>query len=379
MLIPLEKGGRCLHQNEKEGRKSPWGWIGGFGALIVSGLKYIPALLKMGKFGGTFISMAVTVGAYALLYPWSFAIGLVLMIFIHEMGHIWAAKRKGLPVSAPAFIPFLGALIMLKRQPQDAVTEAYVAFGGPLIGTAGAFMTWLLAGWTGYEVLYPIAFIGFFLNLFNLLPMHPLDGGRIVTAISRWLWVVGLILGLVLIIVLWSPILLFIWILFAFQLWQSFFSKKGQSDEQKVRVVADVNPDLFEEANIPVPGHEHRRDLPFVSYCTLEDREHHCDVYYPSVGVIHQLKGWKGGFLNVRLTGTHRVEKEGENKLQMALEADYIRAAEEQMLRKDQEYYNVSPRTRLGFGLAYLGLVVFLGYMLFALGPYSLMSPHVVS
>lgn len=181
MLIPLEKGGRCLHQNEKEGRKSPWGWIGGLGALIVSGLKYIPALLKMGKFGGTFISMAVTVGAYALLYPWSFAIGLVLMIFIHEMGHIWAAKRKGLPVSAPAFIPFLGALIMLKRQPQDAVTEAYVAFGGPLIGTAGAFMTWLLAGWTGYEVLYPIAFIGFFLNLFNLLPMHPLDGGRIVT------------------------------------------------------------------------------------------------------------------------------------------------------------------------------------------------------
>ncbi|MDA8351797.1 MAG: site-2 protease family protein [Firmicutes bacterium] len=363
---------------EKQPRKNPFKRIGAWVAILLSGLKFIPSLLKLGKFGGTLISMVVTVGAYALLFPWSFAIGLVIMIFIHEMGHVLAAKQKGLPVSAPAFIPFLGALIMLKRQPQNAETEAYVAFGGPLLGTVGAMAAYLLAIWTGYEVLYPIAFIGFFLNLFNLLPIHPLDGGRIVTAISRWLWVVGLILGLVMILVLWSPLLLLVWILFAFQLWESFLSRR-RSDEQPVKVTVDLDPLRFESMGMTVPGEKHRRELPFTQYCTLSDREHRCDVFLPPIGLIHRFEGFKGAFRRIQLVGTERVETETGDVIRMKLVSTYVQGAEEKMLRTDREYYKVSSRTRLGYSLVYFGLAAFLGYMVFSGAPVPLMNQQVVS
>ncbi len=232
-----------MGNNQREKKGFP-GWLGGAGTLIAGG---IPSILKLGKFGGTLISMAVSAWAYSLVlqFPWSFSIGLVVMIFIHEMGHIWAARRKGLPVSAPAFIPFLGALIMMKKQPQDAVTEAYIAFGGPLVGTVGASLTYLVAWWTGYEVLYPVALIGFFINLFNLLPIHPLDGGRIVTAISRWLWVVGLVLGLLLVWVLKSFLLLLIWFLFAFQLWSSYLSRR-RHQPRRLETTVEVDPVAFD-------------------------------------------------------------------------------------------------------------------------------------
>lgn len=365
--------------SKDEGEKrSPWGWIGSIGALMASGLKFIPSLFKLGKFGGTLLSMAVTVGAYAIWFPWSFSIGLVVMIFIHEMGHIWAAKRKGLPVSAPAFIPFVGALITLKRQPQDAVTEAYIAFGGPLVGSVGALATYLLALWTGYEVLYPIALIGFFLNLFNLLPIHPLDGGRIVTAISRWLWVVGLMLGLVLVWMLKSLLLFLIWVMFAFQLWESYGSRR-RHEARRMEMTVEVDPVRFDTLGIPLPGQEHRRNLPFVQYCTLEDREHRCDVYYPLLGVIHRFEGFKGDFQEVRLIRTVTEETEQGSRVRMTLEARYVRGAEERMLRNDEEYYSVTPGTRLGYGLAYLGLASFLVFMLLVLGRLSFAGPQVVS
>ncbi|PTX58135.1 hypothetical protein C8P63_1189 [Melghirimyces profundicolus] len=358
-------------------RKGVWRWIGGLGALIASGLKLVPSFLKLGKFGGTLLSMVLSVGAYTavLRFPWSFSIGLVIMIFIHEMGHIWAAKRKGLPVSAPAFIPFVGALITLKRQPRDAVTEAYVAFGGPILGTLGALAAWLLAGWTGYQVLYPIAYIGFFLNLLNLLPMHPLDGGRIVTAISRWLWVVGLILGLVLILVLWSPLLLLIWLLFAFQLWTSYLSRR-RNNERRLKTTVEVDPSKF--IGVSLPEKEERRVLPFVQYCDINDREHRCVVYFPQAGEIHRYEGFRGGFREVRLIGTEVKMAKGGPRIRMTLEADYIRGAEERMLRTDREYYAVSLWTRLGYGFVYIGLASFLVYMLWTAGNLSLMG-HSVS
>lgn len=141
-------------RNPAQNRRSKTKWLGGLGLLLVSvgsKLKSILSLLKFGKFGATFFSMLVSVGAYALVFPWQTALGLVMMLFIHEMGHVWAARIKGLPVSAPAFIPFLGALIMMKKQPQDAKTEAFVAYGGPLLGTLGALVCFGLAQWTGYE------------------------------------------------------------------------------------------------------------------------------------------------------------------------------------------------------------------------------------
>lgn len=177
---------------------------------------------KFGKFllsGGT---MVLAVFAYALVYGWRYAAGFVGLIFVHELGHFVAARNRGLDVGLPTFIPFVGAWIDLKEQPLDAETEAYVGIAGPMLGTAGAFVLYLLAGAQGSGLLLALAYAGFMLNLFNLIPLHPLDGGRIVGVISPRIWFLGvpLLVGLF----LWrpSPLLLLVALLAGPQLWRAF-------------------------------------------------------------------------------------------------------------------------------------------------------------
>src|SRR5438128_1855091 len=112
------------------------------------------------------------------MFGWGYAAGFIALLLVHEMGHYLAARQKGLPVSAPTFIPFVGAWIELKDTPMDVETEAYVAAAGPLVGTAGAILVYLWARWTGSDLLLAVAYAGFFLNFFNLIPLSPLDGGR---------------------------------------------------------------------------------------------------------------------------------------------------------------------------------------------------------
>ena len=138
-------------------------------------------------------SMLISIAAYALFWGWQFAIGFVLLLLVHELGHVLEAKREGLPVSAPMFIPFLGAVIMLKELPDNAWNEAKIAIAGPILGGLGAAAVWGLGEYYDSELLVALAFTGFFLNLFNLAPISPLDGGRIVAAIHPALWIVGLL------------------------------------------------------------------------------------------------------------------------------------------------------------------------------------------
>jgi Zn-dependent protease len=153
--------------------------------FILPALKFLPILLKS---GGT---MILSIGVYALVFGWQFALGFVLLLFVHECGHLIVAKKFGLPVSAPVFIPFMGAFILLKDQPRNAWMEACVGIGGPMLGALGA----VLCNWLGVTLNTPmllaLASAGYFLNLFNLTPVGFLDGGRIVTALSRWLWIPG--------------------------------------------------------------------------------------------------------------------------------------------------------------------------------------------
>jgi Zn-dependent protease len=135
--------------------------------------------------------MIFSIGAYALFWGWQFAVGFVLLIFVHECGHLIAAKRIGLKVGAPVFIPFMGALIALKEAPRNAWIEAQVGIGGPILGAVGAAACELIYLLTGNLMFRALAYTGFFLNLFNLAPVGFLDGGRIVTALSPWLWLVG--------------------------------------------------------------------------------------------------------------------------------------------------------------------------------------------
>lgn len=169
-------------------------------------MKFIAALLLTGKLGKMLLTvgtMALSLVVYAQLYGWRYAAGFIGLIFVHEMGHFIAARNRGLAVGAPVFIPFLGAWIALKTTDLDPETEAYVGLAGPMLGTAAAFVCYLVARGNEEKLWMAIAYAGFFLNLFNLIPLTPLDGGRIVQVVSPKLWLVGLpILGAVF---FWRP------------------------------------------------------------------------------------------------------------------------------------------------------------------------------
>jgi Zn-dependent protease len=164
-----------------------------------------------------------------LYWGWVYAVGFVLLILVHECGHLLVAKYFGLNVGAPVFIPFMGALIALKEAPKDAWMEAWVGIGGPLLGTVGAVVCEGLFLATGKPLFRALAWTGFFLNLFNLAPLGPLDGGRIVTALSPWLWLVGAAVMLGLLVLHPNFLLALILIVSLPRLWFLFRKK---SDEE---------------------------------------------------------------------------------------------------------------------------------------------------
>ena len=147
--------------------------------------------LKFGKLltsGGT---MLLSIAVYGWIFGWWFAVGFVALLLAHEMGHYLAARQRGLDVGLPTFIPFVGAWIELKHLPHDAETEAYVGMAGPLVGSIAALAVFYAARNFASPLLLALAYSGFFLNLFNLIPLSPFDGGRISAAISPKLWLLG--------------------------------------------------------------------------------------------------------------------------------------------------------------------------------------------
>ena len=158
-----------------------------FKTVLLAVAKFLPVLLKT---GGT---MLISIGVYAILWGWRFAAGFVVLMLVHECGHLVAARLCGLKVGLPVFIPFLGAAIALKEAPRNAWIEAQVGIGGPMMGSMGALACLFAYDYFHEPLWLGLAFSGFWLNLFNLIPIVPLDGGRVVTAISPWLWVVGLV------------------------------------------------------------------------------------------------------------------------------------------------------------------------------------------
>lgn len=139
----------------------------------------------------TLLSMAVATVCYALYWEWRFALGLTTLILVHEIGHMVAAHRYQLRVSAPVFLPFLGAFINLKEEPPNAWVEAVLGIAGPLFGTMASAVPYFYFVNSGDPFWSELAYWGFAMNLFNLAPVGSLDGGRIVTAVSTWFWVPG--------------------------------------------------------------------------------------------------------------------------------------------------------------------------------------------
>lgn len=186
------------------------------GVLLAKFKFLLFALLKV-KFVGTALTMLLSIGAYALLFPVWFAVGIVVLIWVHEMGHVLQLRREGIPASAPMFIPFLGAFVAMKQMPKNALAEARVGLAGPVLGTLGGLAALGLYAGTQNPLFLGLAYFNSIINLFNLAPVLPLDGGRAVGAMSPVLQLVGLLFMVVLFFV--SPIMLFIALLGMPEMW----------------------------------------------------------------------------------------------------------------------------------------------------------------
>ncbi len=188
--------------------------------VLLTKAKMLLVLLPQLKVLATFGSMAVSIAAYGLLFGLPFAVGLVTLIFLHEIGHVIQLRREGIKASAPLFIPFLGAIIAAKSMGKDAAAEARVGLAGPVLGSIATLVPlgiWLA---TGSDFWRALAYIGFVLNLFNLLPIVPLDGGRAMAALSPAVWLIGLAGLLALTVFYPSPVLFLILILGAMESWR---------------------------------------------------------------------------------------------------------------------------------------------------------------
>jgi len=179
--------------------RSLWRSLAALGALVLFKGKALLGLLKLAslsKFALTGFSMLAMIAFEAQRGGWLFGVGFVVLIFLHEMGHAYAIRREGLQAGWPVFIPFFGAMITMQGRPQSRAAEARIAYGGPLAGTLASLLTAAVYLLTGSRIWLGLAHTGFFLNLFNLVPMSPLDGGRVAQAFSRRAsWIGGLLLG----------------------------------------------------------------------------------------------------------------------------------------------------------------------------------------
>jgi Zn-dependent protease len=206
--------------------------------------------VKYGKFALLFVgkakilttsgSMLVSIGAYSLIWGWKFAVGFVLLLLVHEMGHVFQLRREGIKASAPLFIPFLGAAIWAKSLGDDAAAEARVGLAGPILGSIAALVPlgiWLA---TGEEFWQALAYVGFFLNLLNLLPVLPLDGGRAMAALSPWVWIAGYAVLVALFFVFPNPILILVLIFGGIETWRRFKSRNSPEGRAYHRVPAST-------------------------------------------------------------------------------------------------------------------------------------------
>jgi Zn-dependent protease len=200
--------------------------------------KAILLLLPKLKLLTTTGTMLVSVAAYSFIFGWAFAVGFVVLIFVHEMGHVIALRREGIKASAPMFIPFLGAVISARSLGDNALAEARVGLAGPILGSIGSAACILIWHATGNDIWRALAFTGFFLNLFNLLPVIPLDGGRAMAAMAPWMWFLGFAAMIPLAVIFPNPIILLIIVFAGYSTYKRWQQRKtgGAAQEAYYRV-----------------------------------------------------------------------------------------------------------------------------------------------
>ena len=209
-------------QPSGEGKKK-LGVIGTIGALLFKFKTLGLVILTKGKLVllgltklNTLLSMLVSIGFYWALYGWKFGLGFVLSIYVHEMGHVMALARYGIPASSPMFIPFVGAFVRMKAYPASPGEDARVGLAGPLWGLGAALACMGIGVITGSGLFSALAKVGAWINVFNLIPVWQLDGSRGFRALTRqhriyvaalagllWLWTAETMLIIVTLVAVW--------------------------------------------------------------------------------------------------------------------------------------------------------------------------------
>src|SRR3954464_8586793 len=197
------------------------------GVVLAKFGKVALLLLTKAKFLTTSLSMLVSIAAYSLIWGWKFAAGFVALLFVHEMGHYIQMRREGVQPSWMVFIPFLGAAVGARSLGGSALAEARVGLAGPVLGTLGTVAVGGIYLATGNDFWRALAFVGFFLNLFNLLPVLPLDGGRAMAAMSPWMWVLGFGAMVALLFIAPNPILILILLIGGMETWRRYKQRKA--------------------------------------------------------------------------------------------------------------------------------------------------------
>ncbi|MDM5358371.1 site-2 protease family protein [Peribacillus sp. ACCC06369] len=355
--------------------KSNKGWLslGAIGLFFLGKMKWLFALLKIAKVG-SLISIFISLGAYALVYGWKFAVALVYLIYIHEMGHLLAAKRKGIKTSNAIFIPFVGALIALKEEPKNANQEAYLAFGGPLLGTLAFLPAIPLFMMTENPFWLLVITLGAMINLFNLMPVHPLDGGRIVGVISTKIWVLGIIGMVVYMFFHPNPFLILFLLLGITKWWKEFRSEitrnqrdsviefnqfgleqleeyAGATEEEKIRLFNIWNVELnqlSQKLNKTKTWH-----IPLLEDNKLKERQVNelKENIYKSLVDAANSNEYQYGPTDFENIGTYERTV-----------ATFFKEVQEQteIRDKEQSYYSSSLKTKIIWFSLYIGLAIFL-------------------
>jgi Zn-dependent protease len=207
--------------------------IGAAVIALLAKLKAVLLLLPKLKLLLSAGTMLVSIAAYSLVFGWPFAAGFVGLLLVHELGHVIQLRREGLKASAPMFIPFLGAVISARSLGENALAEARVGLAGPILGSVGAAACVLIWHLTSSDIWRALAFTGFFLNLFNLLPVVPLDGGRAMAAMAPWMWFLGFA-GLVpLAFIFPNPIIFLIVLIGGYETYKRWRLRRAGSPRQR--------------------------------------------------------------------------------------------------------------------------------------------------
>lgn len=226
--------------------RSRWakaGAVGGAGgafaltksAVIVKALAVLKGLAVLAKFKVA-ASMVISVGAYALFWGWRFAVGFVLLLLVHELGHVVVLRAQGVEASAPMFIPFVGAFVAVKGPMRSVTQEATSALAGPAIGAAGSYACLQLAYVADSLLLQALAYTGFLINLFNMLPMLPLDGGRVAGALHPAIWAIGTAGAIAILLFYPHPILFFVLLIGGLETWKRWRDRRAGRSGSYYRV-----------------------------------------------------------------------------------------------------------------------------------------------